>query len=329
MPFHDSFMLLVKCMTYNQKAYIEDAMNGFCMQKTFFPFICIIMDDCSTDGEQDTIKNYFQEHFTQLSETETDNYIFYLGKHKTNEKCYFAVYFLKYNHYSIKKSKDSYYTKWQDQCKYIAMCEGDDYWTNIQKLQKQVSFLEEHNDYVLCAHNSIVKHEPTGNLRCFNNWLDKDTYDYCDIISKDWFLPTQSLLFRRDVYYKNKTDKHFFNGDYFLQLTLTRDGGLVYYSNDCMGVYRSGIGVSTKVNFKKNKLNLIDLLNYMSSISDKRYQQTFDSKIERLKQQIINQDLRKSNFNTRWYQFRYKLLIAFITILRFKNPNIMINTYFK
>lgn len=324
-----SYMVIVKCPTFNHHAYIEDAMNGFVMQQTNFPYLCIIMDDSSTDGEQEVIKKYVREHFIELSNEQTDDYLLSIYQHKINVNCYFAVHLLKYNHYSIKKDKNNYYSKWQDKCKYIALCEGDDYWTDMHKLQKQVTFLEGHQEYVLCAHNSIVKHEPTGNLKCFNNWLGKDTYNYSDIITKDWFLPTQSLLFRKDEYDKTKTDKHFFNADYFLQLTLTRKGGLVYYSNDCMGVYRSGIGISTKVNRNENNLNLIDLLNYMSSISDKKYKQTFDSKIERLKQQIANQDLQKSNFNTRWYQFRYKLLIAFITILRFKNPNIMINTYFK
>lgn len=324
-----SYMVIVKCPTFNHHAYIEDAMNGFVMQQTNFPYLCIIMDDSSTDGEQEVIKKYVREHFIELSNEQTDDYLLSIYQHKINVNCYFAVHLLKYNHYSIKKDKNNYYSKWQDKCKYIAFCEGDDYWTSERKLQIQVNFLERHQEYVLCAHNSIVKHEPTGNLKCFNNWLEKDTYDYSDIITKDWFLPTQSLLFRKDEYDKTKTDKHFFNADYFLQLTLTRKGGLVYYSNDCMGVYRSGIGISTKVNRNENNLNLIDLLNYMSSISDKKYNQTFDSKIERLKQQIANQDLQKSNFSTRWYQFRYKLLIAFITILRFKNPNVMINTYFK
>ena len=58
-----NFFVRVTCMTYNQSTYITDAMNGFCMQQTNFPFVCTIMDDASTDGEQNVIKQYFRENF--------------------------------------------------------------------------------------------------------------------------------------------------------------------------------------------------------------------------------------------------------------------------
>ena len=57
------YMVRVSCMTYNHASYIEDAMNGFCMQETSFPFVCTIVDDASTDGEQDVIQKYLNEHF--------------------------------------------------------------------------------------------------------------------------------------------------------------------------------------------------------------------------------------------------------------------------
>ncbi len=246
MALPDSIMLLVKCMTYNQKAFIEDAMNGFCMQKTSFPFICIIMDDCSTDGEQDTIKNYFQEHFTQLNEKETDNYIFHLGKHKTNEKCYFAVFFLKYNHYSIKKSKDSYYTEWLDKCKYIAMCEGDDYWTDENKLQIQVDFLEKHLDFSLCSHRYKKYYQNE------NRWEDDD---YDSMFSKEgegftitteinylkcWCTKTMTLMYRKNCIDINTLQKYKHTRDVHLNYHLLSQGngyclpftGAVYRIND-------------------------------------------------------------------------------------------------
>ena len=70
---------------------------------------------------------------------------------------YFAVVYLKENHYSQKKSKAPYLTEWED-TKYIALCEGDDYWTDPLKLQKQVDFLERHPDYSLCCHRFKIYH---------------------------------------------------------------------------------------------------------------------------------------------------------------------------
>ncbi len=57
------FMVNVSCMTYNQAPYITETMNGFCIQQTSFPFVCTIMDDCSTDEEQEVIKLYLKENF--------------------------------------------------------------------------------------------------------------------------------------------------------------------------------------------------------------------------------------------------------------------------
>lgn len=154
------------CMTYNQSTYIEDALNGFTMQKTNFPFVCIVVDDASTDGEQDVIKKYLEQHFELEDKTitrneETEDYVLSFARHKTNRNCFFAVLFLKYNHYR-KKSKLPYISKWIDNSKYLAMCEGDDYWTAPQKLQTQVDYLETHPNIVLSCHQYSVTDVLTG-----------------------------------------------------------------------------------------------------------------------------------------------------------------------
>ena len=145
-----NFLVRVGCMTFNHAPYIEDAMNGFCIQETSFPFVCTIIDDASTDGEPEVIKRYLQDNFdfdnkNIIRNEETDDYVMTFAQHKTNKNCYFAVYFLKYNHYG-KKSKIPYIKEWQDQVKYIALCEGDDYWTDSHKLDVQVKYLENHQD---------------------------------------------------------------------------------------------------------------------------------------------------------------------------------------
>ena len=132
MKMVNNFLVRVSCATYNQASYITDALNGFTMQQTTFPFVCTIIDDASTDGEQEVIKNYLRQYFdledkSIIRHEETDDYVMTFAQHKTNKNCYFAVFLLKYNHYSIKKSKMPYIQEWQDQVKYIATCEGDDY----------------------------------------------------------------------------------------------------------------------------------------------------------------------------------------------------------
>lgn len=152
------FLVCVRCFTYNHAPYIEDAMNGFCMQETNFPYVCVIVDDASTDGESDVIKRYLQTHFDLSNKSivrneETSDYLMTIAQHKVNRNCFFAVFFLKYNHYSIKKNKFPYFLDYYDNVKYHALCEGDDYWINPQKLQMQVDFLDSHEDYGMCYTN--------------------------------------------------------------------------------------------------------------------------------------------------------------------------------
>ena len=143
-------MVATRCFTFNHAPYIEDAMNGFTMQETTFPVITLIVDDASTDGEPEVIKQYLADHFHEPYRTEeTVDYHLICAIHNTNPNCTFVVFLLKYNHYCIKKPKMPYQSEWRDNAKYIAICEGDDYWTEPKKLQKQVDFLESNPDYGL------------------------------------------------------------------------------------------------------------------------------------------------------------------------------------
>ena len=136
------YKVCVYCNTYNQASYIKDTMDGFCIQQTNFPFVCMIMDDASTDGEPEVIKQYLHDYFDIEWTKETDDYHLTLARHQENKNCYFAVYLLKYNHYSIKKRRLRYYRELTDEIDYVALCEGDDYWTDAHKLQKQADALD-------------------------------------------------------------------------------------------------------------------------------------------------------------------------------------------
>jgi glycosyltransferase involved in cell wall biosynthesis len=133
-------------------------MNGFVMQKTNFPYVCCILDDCSTDGEQEVIKKYLDDNFDfgenyMVSKEETDDYKLIGARHKFNRNCFFAVFFLKYNHYQQKKTKAKYIESLRANAKYCATCEGDDYWIDSQKLQKQFDILESDDSISMCHHN--------------------------------------------------------------------------------------------------------------------------------------------------------------------------------
>lgn len=199
------WMVCVRCSTYNQSKYIVEAMNGFTMQETNFPFVCIIIDDASTDGEQEVIKRYFKENFdidkkAAICEEDKDDYVLSFAQHNTNRNCYFAVLFLKKNHYSIKKSKLQYLDGWLKKSKYCALCEGDDYWIATHKLQRQVNLLESDNDCSLCYHacKNIFEDNFKGEKTSLcESVMEKLTYES--------FIPgypfqTASVVYRSSVY---------------------------------------------------------------------------------------------------------------------------------
>lgn len=239
------YLVLVRCITFNHANYIEDAMKGFCMQQTSFPFVCTIFDDYSTDGEKDVIRKFLQDYFEINNQSvarnkETDDYVLSFARHKTNHNCFFAVYFLNYNHYSIGKHsrKDEYCKAFSEQVKYIALCEGDDYWTDPDKLQKQVDYMEEHPEcglvhaYTDCFYQrskTLSKTQLTGELDS----------SYNDIL---WANPitTLSVLYRKEFTEGYKTfiqGQSWIVGDLPLWLYISLRGK-VHKQNFICGVYR-------------------------------------------------------------------------------------------
>jgi len=239
MSINSCFLVSVRCFTFNHSSYIKSTFDGFTSQQTNFPFVCIIVDDASTDGEPDVIKQYYNENFNIADKTivkyqETADYTLMFAQHKTNKNCYFAVYLLKYNHYSIKKNKFPYISEYNDVVKYNALCEGDDYWIDSSKLQKQVDFMESHDDYSMCFHNSKVLNE-TDQKRTLVPIRDRE-YS-ADELFEEWIVPTASILQRHDVQIKILEDKNIINGDINIVLNACAHGKVRGFS-DVMAVYR-------------------------------------------------------------------------------------------
>lgn len=193
----DKYKVCIRCITYNHSEYITDALNGFASQQTDFPFIILLMDDASTDGEQEVIKAYIDEHF-DLSDTETsytkdtdDAEIIY-ARHKTNTNCYIAAFCLKTNHYQAGKDKIKYVEQWRNASDYEAICEGDDYWIDPLKLQKQVDYLDEHPECAL-VYTKAVKLKDDGTGVCIGEAIDA-TYG---LLFKN-VIPTLTVFIRLD-----------------------------------------------------------------------------------------------------------------------------------
>lgn len=237
-----SFIVRAHCATYNHSAYITDTMNGFVMQQTDFPFVCTIMDDASTDGEQDVIRGFVEDNFdlqdaSVAFQKDVDYGHVIFARHKININCYFAIIFLNENHYSQKKSKAPYLKEWMD-AKYVALCEGDDYWTDPLKLQKQVDFLEGHPDFTMCFHGADIKNESSRKVLLGCESIQTREYFPSDVFP-DWVVPTASMVYKKQEVdgYPIKHQEWFCPGDIVLIMKCMHTGR-VWAMKEHMSVYR-------------------------------------------------------------------------------------------
>ena len=232
----------IHCMIYNHGPYIRQCLDGFSMQKTDFPFVAVVMDDASTDNGPKLLWDYINIELDAETKQqgETDDYIRVIATHKNNPNCTFAVYFLKYNHHNLKKSKIPYIQEWDDASQYIAICEGDDYWIDPLKLQKQVDVFETNPDITMACNRTKLyserKKKFIGENYCYNKSQIVNPKDV--IYRTGLFISTCSILYKKTI--KNNIPDYWAKckvGDYPLQIMCAMKGK-VYYFNEPMSVYR-------------------------------------------------------------------------------------------
>lgn len=236
-------MVCIHCMTYNHEKYLADALEGFVMQKTNFPFVAVVIDDFSTDGTADILRKY---------ETKYPDIIK-------------AVY-LQENYYSQRKPKKPFLEPYDSQSKYIAECEGDDYWTDPYKLQKQVDILEADESLMLtCSNRRLVDME--GNtLEDRKAPLIPDKLS-CRITMRDYFkynpcYPTASVVYRNihseEVLQKTKHMANPYLGDWTLWIALHCFGDC-YYIDEPLSAYRINPTSVTHTQWVKDRVGRIKL----------------------------------------------------------------------
>lgn len=238
-----NYKVTIHCPTFNHAHYIRQSLDGFVMQKTNFPFAAIVVDDASTDNEQEVLWDFINNELdpSSLQKDETEDYVRVIATHKTNHNCTFAFLFLKYNHYNIKKDKRIYLKPWEDKTKYIAICEGDDYWIDPLKLQKQVDYLDNNTEYLLTFHRAMIFRciPNETSLKCTN--IEDRDYSATEIF-ENWLIPTASVVFRKEAYdYMIKGAERKLNGDIFLMESCAHLGK-VRGMSDFMSVYRVHAG---------------------------------------------------------------------------------------
>ena len=255
-----------------------DALNGFVAQETNFPFVSVIVDDASTDNEPQVLRDYFSANFNTADSSvayqeETDYGTVLYAQHKTNKNCFFAIVLLKENHYSQKKSKLPYLSRWINYAKYIALCEGDDYWTRPFKLQKQVDYLELHQECIMCAHMAYWSVDGRMEIRGCKTREERDLSIDEVVRNGGFYLATASLVFRPELdrimpaWRQCAIKNHI--GDFPLQILAGLQGSIHFFPvSMCVYRYRSNndswsanqLKLENRIAFQKNKIEWMKLL---------------------------------------------------------------------
>jgi len=282
-------------MTYNQDKYISDALNSFLLQKTDFEYEILIHDDASTDRTVEIIKEYEKKYpniIKPIYQTE--------------------------NQYSKGETIPSAYVFPRVKGKYIALCEGDDYWTDEKKLKIQVEYMEKHTNCSLCTHAAERVSRDKKGMGVIRSNKGDENYTTKDVIlgggsmfaTNSMFFPTKLVQSLPDFYKNAPID------DYPLTIFLSLFGS-VYYIDKQMSAYRvmaenswsSKMQASKSEQVKFNKkltkmLNEIDeYTKYKHSIAIRKVLET--EKINLLKS-IIDKRILKSDM---YDQLRNKLTI--------------------
>jgi glycosyltransferase involved in cell wall biosynthesis len=209
----------VICLTYNHRAYIEKCLQGFVAQKTNFPFEVIVHDDASTDGTVDIIKEYARNYPEIIHPVLQEHNQWSRGENISKLFIYPLI-----------------------RGEYVAFCEGDDYWTDENKLQKQADFLDNHPDFAVCFHPVRIKWE---NRSCKGELFphpsfrfNKEVLDLQDLLKHN-FIQTNSVLMRWRFHKESVElipDK-IMPADWFIFL-LHAELGKIGFLPEVMSVYR-------------------------------------------------------------------------------------------
>lgn len=246
--------------TYQQALYIRDCLEGILMQKTEFPYEVIVGEDGSTDGTREICKAYAEKH--------TDKIRLFL-RDRNISHCKLESGAVRFN---------GIFTRMTARGKYTAICEGDDYWIDPNKLNKQIDYLEKNEYCSVCFHNAFIIDEGSANRVGSFNIPDNTRIFTTRELFNNWFVPTASIVYRTDALPSKYSEWYLraHNGDLALLFLLSKQGNLGVIPG-YLSVYRHNAVNSLSLTVKENSdhyiSRLIDLIKAVNLYFDGKYEE--------------------------------------------------------
>ena len=294
------------CMVYNHEPFIRECLEGFLMQKCNFDYEIVLGEDCSTDNSREIILEYankFPEKFKLILHDKN------VGAAQ-NQKIVF------------------------ENCtgKYVAMCEGDDYWTDPLKLQKQVDFLEKNDEYVLSFTKSKEFFENGNNITETIYPNNINNLNFPELLKMSWFIRTATILFRKDKLDLDFIEKIKYGADFFIQLLLINNSKF-HFLNEFTSVYRhhaGGISNSNSLVYLERRIQFIENLKMLDKYLDYAFEKAIIKEIKRVKIGIFHFAILNRHFEFfRFIKYYEVFPLIFHLIKRFYTKTIRIFLVFE
>jgi glycosyltransferase involved in cell wall biosynthesis len=257
-------LVSVAMITYGHEAFIKQAIEGVLMQECDFNIELIIANDCSPDNTDFVLKEIIDNH-------PRAHWIKYF-KHKPNKGV----------------AKNFAWAIEEGSGKYIAVCEGDDYWTDPLKLQKQIDFLENNPEYAMaCNSSSEIDHKGQEYKIAQRK---EEVIDLAMVLKEGWFIRTASIVFRKAAINGGFPDFFFkaYSTDYILQVMILRTGRCKYFP-EVMSAYRHHQGGISQANKKlkvERWITKIELLDTLNDFTNFEYSKEIKHNQQNIKQTI-------------------------------------------
>ncbi|HMH32107.1 MAG TPA: glycosyltransferase [Puia sp.] len=277
----DSPRCAVWMVTYNHEKYIAEAIESVLKQETSFTYKLFIGDDCSSDSTTDICRIYSERYPDKIDLV-------------VNEK----------NRGAHGNGVRTYHRCLQSGAEYLALCEGDDYWTDPHKLQKQIGFLESNRDYAICFHNSKIINDEEPEKISFSNLPDQpETSEFGDLAEKE-FIYTATCLFRSEDLKKFPQKHYRYLNNYTLDLN-NAQYGYIKYLDEVMSVYRKHRGgIWSMVAREKTLIEHLPVYKFYVRYFHKKYRKYFLKHLKDMSAELVSLKLANNDFSNFWRYYR-------------------------